>query len=213
MLTEETTIKITATFNEDRTHRYSLKRTWDESKPNACIIMSNASNADVARGDLTQLLVQNNLHLLGYGGVTIVNLFSRRCQKLSLSKDIDIATLTNPDNEGHILQCVKDSDITVLAIGTLAQTYAKARIYQDRLYALLRECQDKIHVIAAPDGTEGLHPLSGKLRADGSWELVPFKIPEPPKVEQEKKEDTPKKDKSKKSNKPDPKVIPLAVSS
>jgi len=180
MITEENTIRITATFSECRTHRYSLRREWDSTKGTACIIMSNASSADVTKGDLTSLLIQNNLSALGYGTCIAVNLFSYRCLKLDLSKDVDISGLTNADNEQQILQAVKDSDITILAIGTLCNTYKRALPYQNRLYDLLRDFQDKVHVIAAPCGTEGLHPLSGKLRADGSWSLVKFKIPDPP---------------------------------
>jgi len=179
MLTESSTIHITATFNEDRTHRYALRREWDSSKKSACIIMSNASKADITKGDMTSLLIQNNLAALGYGSFICVNLFSYRCQKLDLSKSVDITALTTSDNEQQILQAVKDSDICIIAIGTLAKIYKRAALYQNRLFGLLREYQDKIHVIAAPCGTEGLHPLSGKLRADGSWTLVPFKLPEP----------------------------------
>ena len=215
MITETNTISITATFNEERTHRYSLRREWDSSKKSACIIMSNASNADVAKGDLTSLLIQNNLAALDYGAVIAVNLFSYRCSKLDLSKDVDITTLTNKDNEQQIVQAVKDSDITILAIGTLCKTYKRALPYQNRLYDLLRDYQDKIHVIAAPCGTEGLHPLSGKLRADGSWELVKFKLPDPIKPEANTDMDasttSDKGSKQAKQNKQDKKVIPLTT--
>jgi len=215
MITETNTISITATFNEERTHRYSLRREWDSSKKSTCIIMSNSSNADVAKGDLTSLLIQNNLAALDYGAVIAVNLFSYRCSKLDLSKDVDITTLTNKDNEQQIVQAVKDSDITILAIGTLCKTYKRALPYQNRLYDLLRDYQDKIHVIAAPCGTEGLHPLSGKLRADGSWELVKFKLPDPIKPEANTDMDasttSDKGSKQAKQNKQDKKVIPLTT--
>jgi len=212
MITEENTIRITATFNEEKTHRYSLRREWDSTKKSACIIMSNSSNADVMRGDLTSLLIQNNLASLDYGAVIAVNLFSYRCSKLDLSKDVDITQLTNTDNEQQIVQAVKDSDITILAIGTLTKTYKRALPYQNRLYDLLRDYQDKIHVIAAPCGTEGLHPLSGKLRADGSWTLVKYKLPEPPKPEDSTDMDNVTiSGKGKKQAKQDKKVIPLAT--
>ena len=214
MITEENTIRITATFNEERTHRYSLRREWDSTKGTACIIMSNASSADVTKGDLTSLLIQNNLSALGYGAVIAVNLFSYRCLKLDLSKDVDISGLTDSDNEQQILQAVKDSDITILAVGTLCNTYKRALPYQNRLYDLLREFQDKVHVIAAPCGTKGLHPLSGKLRADGSWSLVKFTIPDPPAEKSDAEADdgkqtTGKGKKSDKQAKHDNKVIPL----
>ena len=212
MITETNTISITATFNEERTHRYSLRREWDSTKKSACIIMSNSSNADITKGDLTSLLIQNNLATLDYGAVIAVNLFSYRCTKLDLSKDVDITELTNTDNEQQIIQAVKDSDITILAIGTLCNTYKRALPYQNRLYDLLRDYQDKIHVISAPCGTEGLHPLSGKLRADGSWSLVKFKLPEPPKPEDNADIDnSTTSGKSKKQAKQDKKIISLTT--
>jgi len=200
MITEENTIKITATFSDDRKHRYSLRREWGngDTAKTATIIMSNASRADLTRGDLTSLLVQNNLSALGYSSVTCVNLFSFMCQKLDLLKDVNVAELTNEDNEKQIVQAVKDADICIVAIGTLSKTYKRARVYQDRLFSLLREFQDKIHVISAPCGTEELHPLSGKLRADGSWTLTPYKLPDPAPVDNE---DSNKKGKSKKNAK------------
>jgi len=69
MIIEEGNIRITATFSEDRTHRYSLRREWwdDDSKPTAVIIMSHASSADITKGDLTtSVLIQNNLAALGF---------------------------------------------------------------------------------------------------------------------------------------------------
>ena len=218
MITETSTISITATFNEERTHRYTLRREWDSTKKSACIIMSNSSNADVMRGDLTSLLIQNNLSALGYGAVIAVNLFSYRCTKLDLSKDVDITELTNTDNEQQIVQAVKDSDITILAIGTLCKTYKRAVPYQNRLHDLLRDYQDKVHVIAAPCGTEGLHPLSGKLRADGSWSLVKYKLPDPPLPNEDTKDLNADKggsgtssNKGKKQGKQEGKVIPLTT--
>jgi len=178
VLIEETTIRITATFNEERTHRYMLRRVWDESKPSAVILMSNASTADIIRGDLTSMLVQNNLADLGYGAVTCVNLFSLMCQKLDLSGNI--GDLTDDENTRQILEAVKESDITIIGIGSVARTYKRVALYQNRLFNQLRQYQSKIHAISAPDGTEGLHPLSAKLREVGSWTLVPFQLLELP---------------------------------
>jgi hypothetical protein len=178
VVTETNTISITATFNEQRNHRYTLRRVWDESKPTATIIMSNASKASVLQGDLTSMLIQNNLVALGYGAVTCVNLFSFMCQKLDLSGNIE--DLTNDENTQQILQAVKDSDVCIIGIGSLSKTYKKASVYQNRLFEHLHQYQDKICVIASPDGSEGHHPLSAKLREFGSWELVPYKLPDPP---------------------------------
>ena len=210
MITEKTTISISATFNESKTHRYTLKRVWDESLPTATILMSNASTANLTKGDLTSLLIQNALSELGYGGVIAVNLFSFMCQKLDLSGNLD--DLTDETNTQQIIQAINDADIAIIAIGSLATTYKKVEMYQQRLFDLLRKqnCIDKIHAITAPDGTEGLHPLSAKLRASGSWTLTKYTLPDPPPIETTEVK-TGKGKAGKKNDKPnDNKVIPLA---
>jgi hypothetical protein len=191
MIHEENIIKISACFNDERTHRYKLTRTWsdDPSLRTATIIMSHASSADVVKGDLTTLLVTNNLASLNFRAFTTVNLFSRiTSEKLDLSGRIE--DFTNDENMKQILQSVQETDVTIIAIGSLANTYKKVRIHQNRLFDLLRDngCQDKIFTIAASDGTEQLHPLSGKLRRTGSWKLVEFVLPSPP-IENNEAED------------------------
>jgi len=177
MITEQSTIHFTAIYSDSKSMRYSLKRTWDESKKSVTIVMSNAPKADdITRGDLTSLLIQNNLSTLGYGSVTCVNLFSFMCQKLDLSGDID--RLTDDYNLQHIIQSVQDTDVTIIAIGSLTKTYKKTAVYQNQLFEALRKYQDKIHVISAPDGSEGHHPLSSKLREAGSWKIIPYILPD-----------------------------------
>jgi hypothetical protein len=178
MKNEETTIRIMATFNDDKTHRYTLKRIWDESKPSAAILMSGSSTADIIKGDLTSMLIQNNLAALNYGSVTIVNLFSFRQNKLDLSGDIN--DLTNEENTEQILQAARESDVFIVAIGTLASTYRKVAVFQSKLFERLREFQPKLHTIEAPDGSQGLHVTCSKLRQAGTWRLVPFILPELP---------------------------------
>lgn len=173
MIIEQSTIKLTAVYNESKSMRYSLKRTWNDKLPSVTIIMSNAPKAnDITMGDLTSLLIQNNLSVLGYGSVTCVNLFSFMCQRLDLSGSID--ELTDEENLQHILQSVQETDVTIVAIGSLTRTYKKVAVYENRLFEALRNYQDKIHVLTAPDGSTGHHPLSAKLRQLGSWKITPY---------------------------------------
>jgi len=221
MVVQENTIKITGTFSPDRSHRYALKRIWsdDDTRPMACVIMSNAPESDdITRGCLTSMLIQNQLSALQYRGCICVNLFSFCCQKLDLSGDI--TGLTDDTNMEQILQAVQETDITIIAIGSLTRTYKKAALYENRLFERLREltdCQAKIHTIAAPDGSEGLHPLSAKLREVGTWTLVPFKLTEPPlPLPQDEKtslngfKGVPASGKGKRAAKNEKNVIPLA---
>jgi hypothetical protein len=194
---EKAIIQITARFNDERTHRYLLRRQWnEENTKSATILMSNASNADIIQGDLTGMIIQNNLAYMEYSSVNIVNLFSYMTSKLDLSGELD--ELTDEENIQQILQSAKGTDVFIIAIGTLAKTYKKVAVYQDELFKRLREegLQPKIHTIEAEDGSQGLHVLSSKLRATGSWKLVSFTLPEPPKealTEKQQKEKNKKK--------------------
>ena len=216
MVTQEGTIRITATFSEDRKHRYALKRIWsdDDSLPMATCLMSNAPDTqDITKGCLTSMLIQNQLAALGYRGCVLVNLFSYGCQKLDLSGDI--SGLTDDTNTEQILQAVSETDVCVVAIGSLTKTYKKAAVFQNRLFALLRErgFEGKVHTIAAPCGAEGLHPLSGKLREVGTWRIVPFALPQLPEpntaADPNDKAAASGKNKKKKQ---EPKIIPIANS-
>ena len=176
--------------------------------------MSNAPLIEnITKSDLTSMLIQNNLSFLDFGSVTCVNLFSFMCQKLDLSGGVK--HLTDESNTQAILQGVQETDITIIAIGSLGKTYKKVAVYQNRLFNLLREYQDKIHVICASDGSEGHHPLSAKLREHGSWELVKFKLPDPPPIEKEDPEIQVKDSRQSttaKDKKNDKKIVPLTQS-
>jgi len=105
--------------------------------------------------------------------------------KLDLSGDI--SDFTNEDNIRVTLQAIREADVCIIAIGSIASTYRKVAIYQNQLFDLLRneEFEGKLFTISAPDGSEQLHPLSGKLRAADSWKLVAYELPVPPPTEKE----------------------------
>lgn len=76
---EHKCITCEAVFSEDKKHRYLLKKTWNESKPYACVIMFNPHFSDCLRTDTTTNKVMN--YLLGiedkdYGGIYFMNLYS-----------------------------------------------------------------------------------------------------------------------------------------
>ena len=84
MITEKTTIKCDAIFSDDKTHRFLWKRVWDKDKPIACVIMLNPASSTGIKTDLTSQLVLNNISNLEiYGGVIIVNLYSKITTKLN----------------------------------------------------------------------------------------------------------------------------------
>lgn len=84
-----------ATFNEDRTRRYSLWRIWDKSKPLVMFIGVNPSDANENEPDQTIHKVVGISKHNGYGGLYMMNLFT------IISADIKI--LNDTKNWGDFL--------------------------------------------------------------------------------------------------------------
>ena len=166
-------------------YRYSLHKIWDEQKPSLAILMicPSSSSGEVAV-DTSTMLTLGNCYRLGYGSVTIVNLFSK-------VNDFDLKDANESDEENleAILRAVESVPCFVLAAGT---GKAKNKVVQQRLEQVLtalRPYEDKLHCLCDKDGgSRGLHPLSPRLR---QWNLskcsvsefidIPMEEPDPKK--------------------------------
>jgi len=113
MQTIKKTIETKIVFDDSGKHRYLLEKIWDSSKETATVLMLFPSGTEAIQSDLTTMLVTNNADKLGYGGVRIVNLFSRISARLGANED----ELNKSENDEIIVQAVKDSDCTILAQG------------------------------------------------------------------------------------------------
>jgi hypothetical protein len=102
-----------AVLSNCRKYRYSLSRSWDESKPYALFIGLNPSTADENEDDPTIKRCIDYTNRWGYGGLKIVNLFSYRATLPS-----DLKKAENPigvDNDIYIKELVKEAAITIVA--------------------------------------------------------------------------------------------------
>ena len=129
MRTIETTLTTQALFNEDSTKRYLLKKTWDTSLPKLTIIMLAPSIAAGVEMDTTTSLVLNNSSALGFGSVSIVNLFATTGD-FTLSE----AESEDPENLNVIIEEAKNADVVVYAPGV---GKAKLLAFQDRSRQIL----------------------------------------------------------------------------
>jgi hypothetical protein len=77
-------------YNEDKTRRYKLSRIWDESKPRAMVLMTNAGTADVVSIDFTTLYTMRNSDALDFGAVDILNMSSLITVKMEIPKHGEI---------------------------------------------------------------------------------------------------------------------------
>lgn len=147
-------------LSEDEACRYSLRKVWLEDKPSLAILMICPSSSGEVAVDASTMLTLGNCYRLGYGSVTIVNLFSK-------VNDFNLkgATDTDEENLQAILKAAESVDCFVIGAGT---GKAKNKIFQRRLEQVLlalRPYEDKLHCLCDEDGgSRGLHPLSPRLR-------------------------------------------------
>ena len=140
--------------------RYSLRKIWDEQKPSLAILMICPSSSGEVAVDTSTMLTLGNCYRLGYGSVTILNLFSK-------VNDFDLKDPNETDEENlqAILKSAGSVDCFVLGAGT---GKAKNKVFQQRLeqvLTVLRPYEDKLHCLCDKDGgSRGLHPLSPRLR-------------------------------------------------
>lgn len=191
----KSTLITEAVFSDDGTKRYLLRKTWDAAKPKLTIIMLAPSQASEVSMDTTTQLVVNNVCRLGYGGVTIVNLFAKLNDfMLKEAEDEDA------ENLEAIIGAVKDCEKVVLAAGTGKLKNKVFQKRQEQVMTALRPYEDKLHCLCNETGGGRLqHPLSPVVR---EWHLSPLKISEliGPAKEETKQEKKPKGKSAKKNS-------------
>lgn len=184
MQTVKTMLTTEATFSDDGTKRYLLRKTWDESKPSLAIIMLAPSSAAGIELDSTTQLVLNNAARLDFGSVDVLNLFATL-------NDFGLKTVEDEDadNIQAIVQSAEKAGTLVYAAGT---GKAKSKVFQQRQEQVLNALQPyegKLHCLTGEGGKARLqHPLSPAVR---TWHLSPLKISElisEPKKEAESKQ-------------------------
>ncbi|MBR6622598.1 MAG: DUF1643 domain-containing protein [Ruminococcus sp.] len=169
MKTETTIMMSKALFSDDGEHRLLLRREWNKNGKAAMIIMINPNTADTLSIDMTTMLVLNNLYKLGFGSVTIVNLYSRIIPKLSLRFNSDDDLIAKECDE-IIEQYAAMSDAIIIAWGSLGNTSERVRERQADILERLSKFRNKLYKI----GERGYHPLTPAVR--NGWELVPYEM-------------------------------------
>ena len=171
MITEKDTIKCESIFNDEHTHRFLWKRVWNKDKPLATVIMLNPCLADNVICDVTSFLVSNNIARQEvYGGVLVVNLFSKLTSKLNFRWNSD-EDLNEPENDQYIKKAAEESAIIIAAWGKAVESNQRIAARADQVLALLEPHTEKLFSIT--DGARsGLHPLTPTIRT--GWVLEPF---------------------------------------
>ena len=180
-------------MSDDETKRYSLYKEWQKDKPSLAIVMLCPSSSGEVAVDTSTALTIGNCFRLGYGSVTIVNLFSN-INDFTLRE----AEEEDPENLSAIVAAAEKADCLVLGAGT---GKAKNKLFQKRLEQVLtalRPYESKLHCLCDENGgSRGLHPLSPRLR---QWSLSKCSVSEFIDIPMEEAAHK-KKGKSKSSNK------------
>ena len=174
MITEKDTIKCESVFNDDHTHRYLCKRVWDSKLPCMAVIMLNPCMSDNIVNDTTTSLVINNVAMLGeYGGVHILNLYSKLTNKLNFRHYTD-EQLSHKDNDSLIVKSAQECSKVVLAWGKTQDTNQRIAERATQVINLLSPYEDKLYCIT--DGKrKNLHPLTPQVRKAWCLERVELK--------------------------------------
>ena len=171
MKTETMMITTQATFSDDGTKRYILRKEWDVSKPSIAVIMLLPSDASGVSTDTTSMLVLNNAWRLGYGSVTILNLFS-------VINDFGLKDGAEDDEENinAIIFEVGKVDTIVYAPGVGKAKNKSFQKRQEQVLAALKPYAKKLKCLCDQNGESRLqHPLSPAVR---TWYLDDLDIEE-----------------------------------
>jgi hypothetical protein len=168
MIKETETIKCESIFSDDRNHRYLWKRVWHKDKPLAAIIMLNPCHSDNIITDTTTALVVNNIaRLEDYGGVVILNMYSKLTNKLVFRWNSD-DDLNTSENDSYILKAAEECSDVIIAWGKSENTNQRIATRAEQVIQLLSPYAEKLKVIT--DGKRSLlHPLTPSLRS--AWHL------------------------------------------
>lgn len=154
-------------------------------------MMAPSSSGEVAV-DTSTALTMANCYRLGYGSVTIVNLFSR-------INDFALKAADEEDEENvkTIVMAAEEATCVVMGAGTGKAKNKSFQLRLEQVLIALRPYEDKLHCLCDKNGgSKYLHPLSPRVR---EWHLAPLSISELIDIPQE--EETPKRGKGKASTK------------
>ena len=164
MKTTNSTLVTTAVFSDDGCKRYLLRKVWDSALPSLTIVMLFPSSASEHQLDSTTLLVTNNAARLGFGSVSIVNLFAT-LNDFSLSQAED----EDAENINVIITEAKKCDCLVYAPGVGKSKNPSFILRSTQVLEALKPYEKKLKCIGNGNGTaKFMHPLTPAVR---EWNL------------------------------------------
>ena len=135
----------TCEFNDDKTKRYFMNKTWDELKKRAVFIGISPGYANGIKGDNTLTNVINYLVDKGYGSLSILNLFS-----IVDFKTNKLSCATNFNNYKEILE---NADLIIIGWGTDKRKYSNQKkeaesilkLYSEKVFTFVAQNKQAVH--------------------------------------------------------------------
>ncbi len=148
-----TTTLNPAIFSPCREYRYLLRRIVGFGQGKVVFIMLNPSTADEELNDPTIRRCMNFTRQWGHSFLEVVNLFAYRATDPRELRRV--SDPIGPDNDFHILDSCKDSDVVIAAWGNHGE-------FQGRAAAVMQMLQEdliRIEVLGATKSGNPRHPL------------------------------------------------------
>ena len=103
-----------AIFSDCCRYRYSLSRRWENGE-NCVFVGLNPSTADSAKNDATVRKCIHFARFWGFGGITLVNLYARRCRypQALLTSDDPVG----PDNDLWLKNVIRGAPLAIAMWG------------------------------------------------------------------------------------------------
>lgn len=162
-MTQKNTIRTEV--KGDDTNRYLLKIEWKADTPSALVIMLRAGKTNGISFDRSMNYCISNLARLGYGSVSIVNLFS--------DLSCEIREEDEEKNLKAISSALSEVDSVIYAAGTGKDCNKKVLSRKMKVMELLKQSGKKLYCISDPGGKKFYHPLCPKV---ATWILSEFEV-------------------------------------
>ena len=143
----------TARFSPCRRYRYTLTRTWDPARPALVFCMLNPSTADETQNDPTVERCQRRAVRMGFGGVTVLNLFAFRSTDPTALYAADDPV--GPENDAAILATIRGAGMLICAWGKHGNLHGRGA----QVRAMFRNEGIAAHALAVNQDGTPKHPL------------------------------------------------------
>ena len=142
-----------ATISDCGRYRYLLRRTWDQKKPRALLIMLNPSTADAHADDATIRSCVRLLQALQYGSLEVVNLFAWRAT--DPDELPNVAEPIGEKNDVAIMSAVGRCDLAICAWGAHKAATKRAR----QVIEMIRSQRPAVFCFGKTKAGAPKHPL------------------------------------------------------